>query len=166
MIDLQSEKFQKLSKESKLLILYAISTDQEIFFNSEFCNLIELKYPDEELMFIRFLKEIESNKIKYKLEKIKFIPPKIEEIEKFLTIMKNRLKKTLTLAEIKHFSLYFFEFYEKNNWKQRGKKMTNWKQQLIFAANTWRIDYSKKSQINSMDMFDEFQESINRISVL
>jgi hypothetical protein len=61
--------------------------------------------------------------------------------------MQNKLKKSLTLSEINSFANYFYDFYSKNNWKIKNKKMIDWKQHCIFAINNWKINAPKQGNV-------------------
>ena len=160
MLDFTSKKFMELSPSAKILILYSNAIEKEIVFSKIFAQSIGLNYPDDELLFIRVLQEIESKRINYKLEKTKFIPPTLQECEFFLQIMKNRLKKSLTLSEIKHFSLRFFYFYESKKWKKNGIKITDWKHEIIYAANNWNDNFVQKSKKSDYDLLSELNNSL------
>jgi hypothetical protein len=141
MIDINSTKFLSLSKESKLLILAAIFEEREITFSKFFCQLIDLEYPDDSFVFHQKLKEIADKKIDYKNPKLKFSKPTVDEIEKFLFLIRNKLKKSFNLEQIKFFSNYFYNFYENKNWKIGQKKMVDWKKHLVYAVNNWDVKY-------------------------
>lgn len=154
MLDFTSKKFIGLSKEAKILILYSNAIEKTIVWSKVFAESVGLNYPDDEILFIRLLQEIEAKKIDYKIEKIKFKAPSTQECEFFLQIVKNRLKKSLTLSEIKHFSIRFHDYYEKKNWKKNGIKISDWKQELIYAANNWNDNFVHKDQKQSSSSYN------------
>lgn len=161
MIDVTSNKFKSLSANAKILLLTAIVIEKEIVYSRVFCEVIDLDYEIDEFLFIQILQEIESKKINYKLEKIAFKKPSKKECENFLLLLSNQLNKTLDLEQIKEFTNYFFNFYEKNNWMVGKMKMTDWKKQIIYAVNNW--DFKFKKDKKPSNIIDEIGKAFGKI---
>lgn len=160
MIDVKSNKFKKLGDKAKILLLTSAVTGKQIAFSNLFCDVIQINHPDDEMYFNQIVNEIQSAKIDYKIEKIVFKKPKLTEIINILSLMQNQLKKSFTLEELKIIGEYFYNFYEKKDWKSNGIKMTDWKKQLIYAANNWDFK-SRFKTVKHTDILEELSKAFN-----
>jgi len=160
-----SPAFEKLSQQAKLLLTLSFSTEKkitELVNHSFFFKHLGLKFPEDEMTFIYIVEEIHQSGIDYRLEKIKFIAPELEDVLKYLRENAHRFKKVLNLSQQTILADRFMSFYGQRNWKVGTQKMVNWKIALTQAVNTWNIKSEpNKQQTNMMATQGAFQEFMN-----
>lgn len=129
-----SRKLKKLKDKGYIEIQYTKKGCEVISREIRLTNLLTDDYQNRQSTINKNVKEnntsIKNTSIKKRNIKEKFIPPSVEEVERYVS--ENKLDVD---------SDYFYKYFETGNWiDSQGKPVKNWKQKLL----TWDRNNKKK----------------------